>query len=339
MIRFGLIGTGAMAELTGRVLAQNPYATVTAVAGRTRAGADRLATAQRDLQNEEITTYDDHQALVESGRCDAVAVMTPDHLHADPAVAAASAGLHVLIEKPLATTLADADRMVDAVRAAGVKAMCLYNHRWLPTSAKAKQLLDSMGAPITGYARKHDTIDVPTTMLRWAERTTCAWFLSGHDIDLVSWLFGSEVAEVQAMARTGLLAARGIDTPDAMVIQARFANGAMATFESGWVNPETFPTMIDSYLSIVTEGGTVHVDRQKEGILAATPDAFSYPRTMIESDIHGVLRGSYPNALDHFVDCLRTGKEPLATLESSRHVSAVLAAAHQALTTATPVRV
>lgn len=339
MIRFGLVGTGAMAELTGKVLAQNPYACVTAVSSRTRASADRLAAQQRNLQDEEITSYDDHEALIGSGDCDVIAVMTPDHLHAEPTVAAAEAGLHVLVEKPLATTLADADRMVDAVRAAGVKAMCLYNHRWLPVNAKAKQLLTGMGAPISGYSRKHDTIDVPTSMLKWAERTTCAWFLSGHDIDLVSWLFGSEITEVQAMARTGLLQSKGIDTPDAIVIQARFGNGAMATFESGWVNPETFPTMIDSYLSVVAEGGTVHVDRQKEGILAATPEAFAYPRTMIEGDVHGVLRGSYPFAVEHLVDCIRTDTEPLATLESSRHVTAVLAAAHEALDTGHPVQV
>ncbi|TWD75338.1 putative dehydrogenase [Kribbella amoyensis] len=332
-VRFGLVGTGAMAALTGKVLAQTPYATVTAVSSRTRASADGLAAEQQALQGSKVTAYDDYEALIASGECDAVAVMTPDHLHADPTVAAAAAGLHVLIEKPLATSLADADRMVAAVRDAEVKAMCLYNHRWLPVNAKAKQLLTTMGAPISGYSRKHDTIDVPTSMLRWAERTTCAWFLSGHDIDLVSWLFGSEVTEVQAMGRTGLLAARGIDTPDAIVIQARFGNGAVATFESGWVNPETFPTMIDSYLSVVAEGGTVHVDRQKEGVLAATPESFSYPRTMIESEIHGVLRGSYPFAVEHFVDCVRTGREPLAGIESSRHVTAVLAAAHEALDT------
>src|SRR5262245_57985254 len=112
-------------------------------------------------------------------------------------------------------------------------------------------------------------------MLGWAARTTSAWFLSGHDIDLVSWLFDSQVEQVSAVARRGLLAARGIDTPDAVVIQASFSNGAVATFESGWVNPETFPTQIDSYLSIVAEGGTVQVDRQKEGILAATLNGFS----------------------------------------------------------------
>ncbi|GAA3778505.1 Gfo/Idh/MocA family oxidoreductase [Plantactinospora mayteni] len=337
-VRFGLVGTGAMAALTGKVLAQYPNSVVTAVSSRTRDSATRLAIELEKLSGEPVTGYEDVDEMIASGRCDAIAVMTPDHLHAEPTVAAAAAGLHVLIEKPLATSVADADRMVAAVRAAGVRAMCLYNHRWLPPNAKAKQLLADMGPAVCGYARKHDTIDVPTRMLKWAERTTCAWFLSGHDIDLVSWLFDSEVEQVSAVARRGLLAGRGIDTPDAVVIQARFDSGAVATFESGWVNPETFPTMIDSYLSIVAEGGTIHVDRQKEGILAATPDSFSYPRTMIEGDIHGVLRGSYPFAVEHFVECVRTGREPLVSIESSRQVTAVLAAAHRAIDTGGSVR-
>lgn len=338
-VRFGLVGTGAMSALTGRVLTQYPHASVTAVSSRTGAGAERLTGELQELGGGPVTAYEGHAAMIASGRCDAVAVMTPDHLHADPAVAAAEAGLHVLIEKPLATSVADADRIVAAVRAAGVRGMCLYKHRWLSANARAKQALAEMGLPVSGYSRKHDTIDVPTRMLKWAERTTCAWFLSGHDIDLVSWLFDSEVAEVSAVARSGLLSARGIDTPDAIVIQARFGNGAVATFESGWVNPETFPTMIDSYLSVVAEGGTVHVDRQKEGILVATPESFSYPRTMIEADVHGVLRGSYPFAVEHFVECVRNGREPLADLESSRHVTAVLAAAHEALEAGRPVPV
>jgi predicted dehydrogenase len=335
-IRFGLVGTGVMAASTGRILASYQNSTVTAVASRTLAGADRLADELEVISGESVARYDDYLAMFASGRCDAVAVMTPDDQHADATIAAAEAGLHILIEKPLATSVTDADRMVTAVRKAGVRAMCLYTHRWIPTLAQAKKLMDNLGAPICGYTRKHDTIDVPTNMLKWAERTTCAWFLSGHDIDLVTWLFGSRIREVTAVARRGLLQSKGIDTPDAMIIQARFDNDAIATFESGWVYPTSFPTMIDSYLSVVAEGGTIHVDRQKEGILVASQDSYAYPRNMIDYSVHGVARGAYPAALEHFVECLRIGREPLASIESARDVTAVLEAAHLSEKTGLP---
>ena len=180
--------------------------------------------------------------------------------------------MHILVEKPFTTTVADADRSVEAIRAAGVTAMCLFNHRWVPAYAQAKDQMRLVGEPVVGYARKDDTIYVPTEMIGWADRTTCAWFLSSHDIDLLTWLYDDEVAEVFATARYGKLRGRGIDTPDAMQIQARFGRGAVATFESAWIYPNTFPTMVDSYVTVTGEKGVIQLDRQKENIQLATED-------------------------------------------------------------------
>jgi predicted dehydrogenase len=260
-------------------------------------------------------------------------ITTPDHLHADLIVLAAQAGLHVLVEKPLTTDVADADRAVRAIRDAGVVGMCLFNHRWVPAYAQAKELMASVGEPVVAYARKNDTIHVPTEMLNWASDTTCAWFLSSHDIDLVTWLADDVIIEVFATARWGKLRGMGIQTPDAVLIQARFSRGAMATFESAWVYPNTFPTMVDSYVSVVGESGVIQLDRQKENIQIATTQGYAYPRNMLHRTVHGVPAGAYRDAIGHFVECALTGKEPLVTVESSRHVTAVLAAAHESIRT------
>lgn len=338
-IRFGLIGTGAMAASTGRILTGYHGARVSAISSRTTAGADRLADELEASGAGPISRFDDFRAMLVSGECDAVAVMLPDHMHEEATIAAAEAGVHVLIEKPLALSSDSATRMVASLREAGVLSMCLYTHRWIPAVAQAKALLADLGTPVCAYTRKHDTIDVPTTMLRWADQTTCAWFLSGHDIDMVTWLFDSKVVEVSATARRGLLSGRGIETPDVMVIQARLENGAIATFESGWVYPSTFPTTIDSYLSLVAEGGTIHIDRQKESILVASDESYRYPRNMVDNLVHGVARGSYPFAIEHFVECVRTGQEPYSSIESARDVTAVLEAAHLAEKSGQTVRV
>ena len=329
-VRFGLVGTGAMAADTGKILTHYSGSVVAAITGRTFAHVDSLAKELESIGGESIARFDNVEGMVASGLCDAVAVMTPDDMHADATVTAAEAGLHVLIEKPLAVSVQSADRMVAAVRKAGVKSMCLYTHRWITSVAEAKRSVDQMGAPICAYTRKHDTIDVPTTMLRWASRTTCGWFLSGHDIDLVTWLFDSRIVSVSASARRGLLTGMGIDTPDAMVIHATFENGAFATFESAWVNSTAFPTQVDSYLSVVAENGTLHLDRQKEGLLVATRDTTTYPGVGINNWVHGAPRGSYPSAIEHFVDCIISDRQPLATIESARDVTSVLDAAHRA---------
>ncbi|MGW4793646.1 Gfo/Idh/MocA family protein, partial [Nonomuraea sp. NPDC004297] len=195
-MRIGIIGTGIMGRGHAEVLAAHPDAEITAVCRKPLAGAPVFPT---------------YQALIESGLVDAVSITTPDHLHADVMVAAARAGLHILVEKPFTTTVEDADRAVQAIRQAGVTAMCLFNHRWVPAYAQAKDQMPVIGEPVVGYARKDDTIYVPTEMISWADQTTCAWFLSSHDIDLLTWLYDDHVVEVYATARYGKLKV----TPDA----------------------------------------------------------------------------------------------------------------------------
>ncbi|WP_327088290.1 Gfo/Idh/MocA family oxidoreductase [Nonomuraea sp. NBC_01738] len=321
-LRVGIIGTGIMGRGHAEVFAAHPDVELTAVSRRPLGDA---------------TVYADYLDLLDSGTVDAVSITTPDHLHADMMVAAAEAGVHILVEKPFTTTVADADRSVAAIRQAGVTAMCLFNHRWVPAYAQAKDQMELVGEPVVGYARKDDTIFVPTEMIGWADQTSCAWFLSSHDIDLITWLYDDHVTEVYATARYGKLRALGIETPDAMQIQARFSRGAVATFESAWIYPNTFPTMVDSYITVVGEDGVVQLDRQKENIQLATAKAYTYPRNMLQRNVHGIPAGAYRDAIHHFVDCARTGAEPLISVESSRHVTAVLAAAHESARTGSPV--
>lgn len=323
-LRIGIVGAGIMGRGHAEVLNAHPDAEVTAVSRKPLGDA---------------TVYPTYQELIASGTVDAVSITTPDHLHADVMVAAAEAGLHILVEKPFTTTVEDANRSVEAIKKAGVTAMCLFNHRWVPAYAQAKDQMVRLGEPVVGYARKDDTIYVPTEMIGWASQTTSAWFLSSHDIDLVTWLFDDEVEEVFATARYGKLRKRGIDTPDAMQIQARFSRGAVATFESAWIYPNSFPTMVDSYITVVGEDGVIQLDRQKENIQLATEDGYTYPRNMLQRVVHGVPAGAYRDAIHHFVDCARTGAQPLISVESSSHVTAVLAAAHESARTGQPVKV
>lgn len=325
-LRMGIVGAGIMGRGHAEVLSAHPDVEITAVSRRPLDDAPDAA------------VFADYTDLLSSGTVDAVSITTPDHLHADVMVAAARAGVHILVEKPFTTTVEDADRAVAAIRQAGVTAMCLFNHRWVPAYAQAKERMPLVGEPVVGYARKDDTIHVPTEMIDWADRTTCAWFLSSHDIDLVTWLYDDHVVEVFATARYGKLRGMGIETPDAMQIQARFGRGAVATFESAWIYPNTFPTMVDSYVTVVGESGVIQLDRQKENIQLATDQAYSYPRNMLQRVVHGVPAGAYRDAIHHFVDCARTGARPLITVESSRHVTAVLAAAHESARTGAPVK-
>lgn len=332
-LRIGIVGAGIMGRGNALSLAGERDVVVTAVTSRTRAAAESLA-AERNAR-----VVDSFDELVTADDVDAVVLTTPDHLHGEMMVRAAEAGKHILVEKPFTTSVAEADRAVAAIRSAGVVAMCIFNHRWVPAYAQAKELVSGLGEAVVGYARKDDTIYVPTKMLSWADKTTCAWFLSSHDIDLMSWLMDDWVVRVYATARYGRLRDLGIDTPDAVQIQAEYSRGATATFESAWIYPETFPTMVDSYVTLACEEGVVQIDRQKENVVLATEKAYSYPRNMLQRVMHGVPAGAYRDAIRHFVDCCLTGAQPLISVESSRDVTAVLEAAHESIRTRQPVDV
>jgi predicted dehydrogenase len=331
-IRFGVVGLGTMGAAHAQTLATHPSVRVTAVTSLddpvTRRVADQVGA--RPLPAWE--------PLVADPEVDAVLVATPDHLHTEVAVGAAEAGKAVLVEKPLATSSADAARIVTAVREAGVVASVLFNHRWLPAYAQARETIEAggLGAPVVGYARKNDRIYVPTQMLAWAAGTTPAWFLSSHDIDLMNWFFDDRPTEVFATAVNQKLRGMGIETPDAIQAQVRYAGGAVATFEACWVYPDTFPTMTDSFVEVVGTDGVIHLDRKSEQLEIATTKAYEYPRTMLQRNVHGVPAGAVRDCLWHFVECVRSGTEPLVTMESAAVTTAVLEAIHRSAASGAP---
>ena len=332
-----VIGAGVMGTGHAAAVAADPRARLVGVASRPVDAARELATRH----GAEVAT-DDYAELLARDDVQLVVIATPDHLHTEIALAAAEAGTAILVEKPLATSLADADRVIAAVERSGVPAMTLFNHRWIPSYAEAKTRIASgeIGRPVLGYARKNDRIFVPTQMLGWAGDTTPAWFLSSHDIDLVCWfLEGDHAVEVYATGVRDVLAGMGIPTYDAIQAQVRFASGAVATFESCWIYPDTFPSMTDSFIEVVGQHGVVHLDRKDDQLEIATPARFDHPRTSIMPVLHGVQAGALAMADRHMIDCLLAGTDPLVSLQESRQVTAILDAVHESVDTRSAVAV
>lgn len=336
-IGVGIIGAGIMGHAHALALAGDPRASVVAVASLPLDAAQELAVAHGAA-----FATDDYRALLARPDVDLVTIATPDHLHREICSAAAKAGKHFMVEKPLTTDLGEADALIADVRRSGVVAMTCFNHRWIPAYARARQEIEAgrIGRPVLVYARKNDRISVPTEMLSWAASTTPAWFLSSHDIDLVNWFFDGRAVEAYATAVWGVLRGRGIETPDAIQAQVRYDGGRVATFEACWIYPNTYPSVTDSFIEIVGETGMMHLKRDSEQVELAHEAAFEYPRTSTGAMIHGVQRGAVAFALHHVVSCVIERRQPLVSLESSRHVIAILDAIHRSIASnrAEPVR-
>lgn len=327
-IRVGVIGAGIMGQQYVRIYQDQPYAKVTAVAAKTVESAEKLA-----LQFAVPLATADWRRITESPEIDAICVALPDGMHFAATASALAHGKHVLIEKPMTTDLAEADELVRLAERSGLKVQVAFNHRWLAPYHQGKVSIAAgeIGQPLTAYARKNDTIFVPTKYIPWAGQTTPAWFLSCHDIDLVTWFFASEPVEARAWGIKQVLVAQGIDTYDMIQAQVRYASGAIATFESGWVHPNTFPTMVDSFIGLVAERGHLHFDRKRESLEMSTNERFTFPKTFLSADIFGTLRGAFPSCLDDFINAIRKDLTPAVGVRDGRRVTAVLDAIHQSL--------
>lgn len=327
-VRIGVIGLGIMGELYVRIYAAHPLARVVAVSSRRQSRVDEIK-AQYGVES----GYTDYRQMLERPDLDAVVVATPDADHYAPARAALESGKHVFVEKPFTTSIAEADDLIRIANSRGLKIQVAFNHRWLSPYQQAKTAIakGEIGEPLAGFARKNDTIYVATEYIGWAGQTTPAWFLSSHDIDLMRWFLDSEPTEARAWGRKSVLAARGIPTYDIIQAQVMFASGAFATFESAWVYPNTFPSIVDSFVEVVGGAGHVHMDRKCESVEMSTAKNFSYPKGFLNLEIFGRLRGAFPSCLEDFLYALIDDTAPRVTGFDGRQVTAALEAIHRSL--------
>lgn len=228
-----------------------------AICGRNEA-AVRQAAGQWGWEGVET----DWRKLIGRKDIDIIDIATPGDLHAEMAIGAAQAGKHIICEKPLANTLAEAKEMLAAVQKAGVKNMVAFNYRRVPAVQLARQLIKEGAIGKLYHFRGtylQDWIVDPNFPLVWRLQREAAGSgplgdLGAHMIDLARFLVG-EITEVVGMAETFIkerplvedtdagLGAKGsqrkgeVTVEDAAVFMGRFNNGALGSFEASRFAP------------------------------------------------------------------------------------------------------
>lgn len=333
--RFGVIGTGVWGETHLMAYAGHPGVQL---AGICDLNEELLRQRAEQYGVEHITT--DYRELLADETIDAVSVVTPDFLHREIVVAAAEAGKHVLLEKPMATTVEDCRAMIAAAEAAGVMLMVDFHNRWNPAmwGIKEKIVSGELGDPQMLTVRLNDTIYVPTEMLSWAGRSTVVWFLGSHAVDLVRWLFDDEVVRVYSVSRSRVLTARGVDTPDFFLTTVELAGGGVAQVENCWIMSTSMPTVFDFKLEMIGSEGTCFADCSSHRMLQAfTPAGASYPDMAVVTQVQGQLGGFGINSIRHFADCVLEGREPAVSPRDGLENTRVLVAIHESAQSGRPV--
>jgi predicted dehydrogenase len=285
--------------------------------------------------------YTDYRELLANPEVKAVSIATPDFAHREIAVAAAEAGKHILVEKPLATTVVDAEAMVNAAKKAKVKLMVSFHNRVNPPFAGAKQsiLKGELGQPVYIYARLSNTTWVATQMLPWASKSSALWFLGSHITDLAHWLLDDEPKRVYAVTRSGILKGMGVDTQDFHVAIVEFKNGAVATLENAWILPETEPSVFNFKFEMLGTKGSLYVNTSDHRLVQQfTNESASLP------DVLGITFGDSPRlsgfvleAIARFVDAVANDTPVLASGEDGLVVTRVLCAIQDSAASGRPV--
>ena len=230
-IGFGIIGCGMIAHFHARAIADVRGAKLVACYDTIPAAADKLA---------EITgcaAYHDLDAMLADPAVEVVTIGTPSGAHLEPALAAARAGKHVIVEKPLEITLKRCDKIIEACKKAGVTLSTIFPSRFHDSSVELRRAMDqgrfgrlTVGDAIVKWYRTQAYYDSGAWRGTWQFDGGGALMNQAiHSVDLLLWLMGPVV---DVRARTGLLAHERIAVEDVALATVGFANGALGVIEA-----------------------------------------------------------------------------------------------------------
>jgi predicted dehydrogenase len=308
------------------------------------ARASALAGALSQAAHAPRTASSYHDALADPD-LDAVSICLPHNLHAPVAIDAARAGMHVLVEKPLAANLAGADRMIAAAEEAGVVLMVAENVRFDAIYLTIRQLLreGAIGRPALlqmtrqCYLRESFLRDRPWFLD--ADAAAGGIMMSGgiHDFEAMRMLIG-EVEGVYALRAPQRFLEMGGD--DTSIAAIRFQNGAAGTLVESFImkslttaaGPEVHTLRVDGELGhIAWEGDrTIRVFSEHAAWQAGGP--------LVEHEIYVPQADSFALLLEHFSQCVASGEEPVTSGRSQRVPLACVMAAYESMATGQPVK-
>lgn len=317
-IRWGVIGLGWFGEVHADNLAEMPDIELTALCTRRPERvaeiADRLGVENR---------YTDYHQLLADPNVDVVSVTTHINDHRQIAIDALRAGKHVLLEKPMAPTVADCDEIVKAAEEASGLFMVGHICRFDSRVALAKEAIEQgrIGTIISMHARRNLSTAIGQLVL---DDISALMGDGIHDADLMMWFSEAKVQTVYAQE----VHPGKNKYPDGGWSIARLDNGAVAVVESVWHLPESTPYAIDARLEVIGTEGALYINCGEAGLQIHDAAGVKMPDTMYWPRPFGQYAGVLQEELRYFANCVQTGEAPTRiTPGESRAAVAWMAAA------------
>jgi UDP-N-acetylglucosamine 3-dehydrogenase len=329
---FSVIGSGFMGSVLARVASQLPYAHCVAASDLDLARATRLVEAVGGQ------AFDDFDDMLARCPADAVIIATPEPDHLAPVLSACKAGSHILLEKPIATTLSDADRIIQASAEANIKLLVGQILRFEINYALIQSAIaeGSIGRFLSAYARRIAPIN---EAYRLGGRVSPVSYIGVHDIDQLLWYHPVPVRSVYAHALFGRVWEQ-LHTYDLAWMMIEFEDGALGVHEVGWCLPEEWAKWEtpaswggfgDVRMNVVGTHGNLNLDFTPMDLFGVNREGWKHPDTRHWPSMHGKLVGAAKQEVEHFFDCLRENKLPLVSGKDARNAMEVMLAAEMSI--------
>lgn len=324
-----VIGLGMMGLRHGRVWAELPNTRLVAVYDIVPERAQKMAAEYGCIAAGSL------EEAIDAAGVDMVSVCTDDQSHVEACTAAAEAGKHVLVEKPLATSSADCDTIIAAAKRNDTRLMVGHVVRFDPRYQVAKKMIDegAVGDIVHIYGRRNNIV---ASGRRIGPRTSVAYFLGVHDLDIMRWYSGCEAVRVYAESCRKVLVEEGAD--DTIFALLKYENDAVGCLETCWIVPEGQPNTLDARVEVVgTEGRVAVRAGDSEPLEVSGPERSARPDVAYGPVIGGKQGGALKYQLEHFATCLSEDDEFLISPEDAKAAVVLASAIHDALESGEPV--
>jgi len=320
--KWALIGSGFFGDLYANILTSMPNVELVSLFSAHDKNLNKVG--DKYGINKRST---DFKEIIEDDDVEAVAIVTIEKHHYKPTMCAINAGKNIIIEKPLAPRLSEANEMTKAAEEAGV---ILSVAHILPYSnhysiAKNEIASGAVGDIVSAYARRN----APALWGDKIQKHSSAMYDEIiHDLECFLWFTeftkqsGWKVKRVYGQQNN----VRGYKKPDINWAMFTFENGCIATFEANWYIPNSTPyiSSMDSQMEIHGSKGMIYIDLGDQGVKVNDEKGWRTPDVTWWPEIRGEVEGALANEVRYLVNCISKGKKPVDNLSDPRRAAYAL---------------
>lgn len=343
-MKYALIGCGRIATNHVKAVLNNGLEFVAAC----DIELDNIETllAKHNLQNDKtIARYSDYkQMITEHPELELIAIATSSGLHAEIALYCIDHGINVIIEKPMAMSMADAEEIIKRSEAKGVKVSACHQNRFNVAVQKTRKAIEegrfgklSHGSIHVRWNRNRDYYTQAPWRGTWAEDGGCLMNQCIHGIDLLRWMMGNEVDTVYGVTRQQQH--NYLEAEDVGMAVVSFKNGAVATIE-GTTN--VYPQNLEETLYLFGEKGTVKIGGKSTNNLDvwdfADETEADKANKGLEEQTSNVYGNGHTSLYADMIDAIKNNRKPYVDAVAGRNALEMILSIYKSMKTGEPVK-